>query len=550
MAAKKTSPLVRKICSLLKVDETEYQCAAALVLGELGSKDPFIVKSLGEVLTNGDCDLLKGHILDAFKKIKTKESLKYILPFLFKHTSIETTFGKKAIAIASSLGPDSARELKSLLRKAKADERRVINSVFIKMRTIEGLKVVLDSLFDEDESVVSDICSQMKEEMKDLTPKERKMFNGRVERFLLSPRTRKSLTATSAAVSLLGYIADQSALDCLLLFSSHQNHPTVRNLALNSLREIPFTEKVKNDVIRKLVSYLNERDFTNIVSPTLDILTRAPVQSNLSDLFIKLLDSSHDAVKLFSLRKMREFNTIKVVKVLIINLSNRNPRIRDVAAESLCWLDTARNPLIEKLLAEDDIEQAWLLARILKPHSTRFRNDQVKKLGEKLKKHLESGTELSKPIIFLLKMRSPDFLQELFLNRAMLLKKKKKFKDAVELLKVLEKNEHIMSEGRYIMAVCLLKQSKKVNRKPFREDDPCLSLFQQLIRNDNFPLLQRMKSDSSLEPADRFYVGYHFSEKSGDERLFGGDLLRSLARRKSKAKVILASREKIRSEGL
>ncbi len=550
MAANKTSPLVRKICSLLKVDEAEYQCAAALVLGELGSKDPFIVKSLGEVLNNGDSDLLKGHILDAFKKMKTKESLKYILPFLFKHASADSTFGKKAIAIASSLGPDSARELKALLRKAGADERRVINSVFIKMRTVEGLKVVLDSLFDEDESVVGDICFQMKEEMKNLSPKERKTFNGKVERFLLSPRTRKSMTATSAAVSILGYIADQSALDCLLLFSSQQNHPTVRNLALNSLREIPFTEKVKNDVIRRLVSYLNERDFTNIVSPTLDILTRAPVQSNLSDLFIKILDSSHDAVKLFSLRKMREFNTIKVVKVLIHNLTNSNPRMRDVAAESLCWLDTARNPLIDRLLAEDDLEQAWLLARILKPHSTKFRKDQVKKLGQALQKHLETGSELKKPITFLLKMRSPDFLQELFLNRALQLKKKKKFQDAVDLLKILEKNEHIMSDGQYIMAVCLLKVSKKINRRSFREEDPSLRVFQQLIRSDRTTLVQKLKSDSSIEPADRFYVAYHFSEMSGEERLFGGEMLRSLARSKSKTKVTRASREKIKSEGL
>lgn len=550
MAAKKLNPMLKKICSLLKSDNREYQCAASLVLGELGCKDPFVIKTLGDVLNNGDDKELKGNILDAFEKIRSKESLKYLLPFLFNRDSLESDFGDKAIAIASSLSTESVRELKSLLQKATPDERKVINSIFIKMRNVEGLKVVLDALFDEDENVVADICRLMRDEMKLLNAKERKTFSSRVEKFLVSQKTRKNLAATAAAIQILGNIGDKSALNSLMVFTTTQNHPSIRNFALSSLREVPFSDKVKNEVIRKLVSYLNEKDFNGVVSPTLDILSRAPIHSSLSDLIIKLLESNHDAVKRFALRKMREFNTVKVVKILVDRLTDPDPRIRDLAAESLCWLDSARNVLLENLLKEDDLETAKLLSRILKPHSTKFRKDQVRKIGDQLKKHLNADSMLRDPLMFLLKIRAPDYLHEILLSRAQNFKRRKKYKEAVETLKLLEKSDQFSAEGQYLLGVCLLKMSKKNINRAFRDADPTLEIFQRLLKNDTFPLAQKLKTDSTLEPADIFYVGYHFSEKMQMERLFGGELLRSLAKKASKSKVCKASREKIRVEGL
>jgi len=550
MPAKKTSPMLKKICSLLKSENTEFQCAASMVLGELGSKDSLIIKSLGEVLNNGEDKVLKGLILDAFAKIKSKESLKYLLPFLFNKTFQESEFGNKAIAIASSLSSDSARELKALLKKANADERKVINSIFIKMKNVEGLKVVLDSLFDDDENVIADICRLMKQEMKLLNTKERKSFSSRVEKFLITPKTRKNLNATAAAIKILGYIGDANALNTLMMFTVLQNHPTIRSYALTSLREIPFHDKVKNDVIRKLVSFLNEKDFNAIVSPTLDILSRAPIHSSLSDIIIKLLGSDHDAVRRFALRKMREFNTVKVVKILIEKLSDPDPRIRDLAAESLCWLDSARNVLLDNLLKEKDLERSKLLSRILRPHSTKFRKDQVNKIGDVLKGHLKTESPLQEPLIFLLKTRAPDFLHDILLGRAHEFKKRKKFQSAVRVLDLLKKNEHLTADGQYLLGVCLLRMSKKSIIKMHRDSDTCLDVFQKLIKNDSFPLAQKLRGDSSIEQADLFYLGYHFSEKMQTERLFGGELLRFLAKKKSKAKVCVASRDKIREEGL
>jgi HEAT repeat protein len=550
MAETKTSLLLRKICSLLKSSTTEYQCAACMVLGELGSKDRLVIKSLGEILNSTDDTGLKGLILEAFEKINSKESLKYLLSFLFNRTALDGDFGNKAIAIVSSLSTETSRELKALLKKASTDEKKVITSIFIRMRHLEGLKVVLESLFDGNESLVSDICRQMKQEMKGLNSRQRKSFSAHVEKFLVSPRTRKNLAATAAAIKILGYIADANALDSLLMFTSLQNHPSIRHFALSSLREIPFTDKIKNDVIRKLVSYLNEKDFNGIVSPTLDILSRAPIHSSLSDLVVKLLDSSHDAVKRFALRKMREFNTVKVVKILVEKISDSDPRIRDLAAESLCWLDSARNILLDSLLKENNPERARFLSRILRPHSTKFRKDQVNRVGDALKKHLKTGSPLQESMIYLLKIRSPDFLHEIILGRAVEFKKRKKYTEAVQALQLLQRSEHFNVDGQYVLGVCLLKMSKRNLNKATRESDPCLDVFRKLLGSDGFPLVSKIKADSALAAEDIYYLGHHFSEKMQQERLFGGELLRFLSKKRSSTKVIKASREKIQSEGL
>jgi len=87
-----------------------------------------------------------------------------------------------------------------------------------------------------------------------------------------------------------------------------------------------------------LVSWYSSHEKTNDGHPLTAIY--------LADLFIKLQGNQHDSVRAFALRKMREFNTIKVVRVLIDNLTHHDSHMRDLAAESLCWLDSARNILL------------------------------------------------------------------------------------------------------------------------------------------------------------------------------------------------------------
>ena len=75
-------------------------------------------------------------------------------------------------------------------------------------------------------------------------------------------------------------------------FTTLQNHPYVRSQALRSLKDVLVYSETKPEMIKKLVSYLDEPNFSQIISPTLDILISVPFQTRMADLVIKQLKSS------------------------------------------------------------------------------------------------------------------------------------------------------------------------------------------------------------------------------------------------------------------
>ena len=59
------------------------------------------------------------------------------------------------------------------------------------MRNLEGLKVILESLLDENEAVLNDICELMQVETQELKPEQKRAFSAKVEAFLKDKKTIK-----------------------------------------------------------------------------------------------------------------------------------------------------------------------------------------------------------------------------------------------------------------------------------------------------------------------------------------------------------------------
>jgi len=541
MAAKRIPNHIRKICDILKDDRVDYQCAAAVVLGEIGVKDTYVIRALGDVLSNGDDRGLITRILDAFEKIKSKESLQYLLPFLFKTDTDESEFTERAITIASSLGSESAKEMRSMLKTVDANKRCIINSIFIKMHNLEGLKVVLESLQDKDEKVINETCRLMKDEMKDITSSEKKTFSSKIEIYLRDKRVIKSRQTISAAINILGFIGCPDSQAALLSFTTLQNHPSIRSQALMALKNLSLHTTTKIEVIKKLISYLDESDFSNIVSPTMDILMRMPFQTRMADMVIRLLDNQHEAVRKFAIKKMRELNSPKVVRMLVEKLSDRDSSIRDLAGESLCWLDSARTILLDRILKEEDLELCHQYARILKPHAVKFRANQISRLCERLDTLLDVKSPLNEPYLYLLRTVAPDLLHDSLVRRSKRFKQKKDFKQAGETLQILQQGGHISEEAKYELAICLLKQRPQSRGLPERDPNSCFHYFQQLIKEGVFPLLERVKSEKVLTREDLYFLASYFIDKLQKEREFGSALLKLLVKKHPRSKVGIAS---------
>lgn len=547
MAGNKIPTYLQKICGMLEDECAEYKCSAAIVLGELGIKDSFVVGALGQHLTNGEDEKLKGHILSAFKKIKAKESLRFLLPFLLETKDTNHEFYNLAITIASSLGSEAATELKKMLKKAEDQERRIIISIFIKMQTVEGLKVVLDFLKNNDVSMINEICVLMKEGAKELTQEKRKSFSKKIEHFLLDKKIVKNRHSISAAVKILGYIGSSGVYPTLLSFTNIQNHPVIRSQALVAMSRLTPKDKPQTDVIKKLISYLEDDDFSNIVSPTLNILAGINFPTRMADLMIRLMNNRHETVKRFTVKKMRELNSPKIVNVLIKKLQDPDPSIRDIAAESLCWLDAARKVLLENLLAEENIDLCWLYAKILKPHASKIRSKQVGALIERLNELMDQNSILQDPLLFIIRIAAPDSLTENLLARALTFKKNKGYDQAIRTLEIVRKYGHLGVDGTYELAVNYLKMSPKNESWRDRESDPCIPLFQQILKNSDFALLDELLKDKTLDRGDLYYVAFHFMGKLKKEREFGRELLEHLIKKHPRTKEGRASKKLLKA---
>jgi hypothetical protein len=335
-----------------------------------------------------------------------------------------------------------------------------------------------------------------------------------------------------------------------MAFTSMQNHPYIRSQALKALKNLPHHQPTPVEIIKKLLSFLDENDFTNIVSPTMDILMGVPFQTRMADMVIRLLGNSHETVRRFAIKKMRELNSPKVVKVLIENLSSSDSNIRDLAAESLCWLDSARTILLDCIIQETDLDLCAIFAKILRPHATKFRTNQIKRLSDHMNKLMDENSPLQEPFMFLLRTAAPDYYRENLLNRGKKFRQKKKFSQAVHALKILQKDTTLCEEALYELAVCQLKLSPKNKNRGSRQPDPSLPLFQRLIQQEDFPLLERVKRDKTLDRDDFYYLGDCFREKVQKEREFGFALLKLLAKKHPRSKVGVASRKLLKEAEL
>ena len=99
---------------------------------------------------------------------------------------------------------------------------------------------------------------------------------------------------------------------------------------------------------------------------------------------------------------------------------------------------------------------------------------------------------------------------------------------------------------RFELSVCNLKQSVKDVAPHLRAEDQALRGFQTLLTEKAFKLMERLKKEKCLDAADLFYVGFHFSEGTGEEQKFGRQILEYVAKRWPGAKDGKAAKNKLK----
>ena len=517
---------IKRICGMLQSPDGMRRCAAAMVLGELAPKETAVVTALGEALKDSN-QLLTRYVLEALETIGSRAVVPFVLPLL-DATDIETKL--RAASIIARAGGEMIGELRRQFEKANPQQKRLLIDILARMHSREAMQLILDVLFDPDFELVKEACQAVRRHIADTAPKDRLALHKQVVKFMTSSRVKKNDRVLTSCLLLTGNIGATDAHNVLLKFTTPKNLGYIRRNALIGLNGLQLAGNASTTVVKQVFKYLSEAD-QQIVQLALDIIEKQPPVTALDNQWQKLLKSKHPTVRAFAARKLAANDNPAGNKLMMALLAHPDTQVSEIAAGALARHKKATKLLLDAIARERNSETAWRLAKILKPHSTTLDKTVVKKFSALAARDLEAGNSRYEALFYFLRNVDPAIVDSVLTATGLKFKKAKKWTKAVDCLKQLIHAESFDTEIRFELSVCNLKQSAKDIAPNLRADDHALRGFQPLLPDKPFKLLDRLKKEKFLDAADLFYVGFHFSEGTGEEQKFGRQLLEHVSKR-------------------
>jgi HEAT repeat protein len=534
--------VIQAICGMLQSPDGMRRCAAAMVIAELKPKQDSVVKALGDTLKDAN-QLLTRYVLEAFETIGSRAVVPYVLPLL-EAPDIETKL--RAAAIIARAGGDNVASLRDQFLKANPPQKRVLVDILARMHNRDAMQLILDVLFDTDFELVKEACQAVRRHISDAEPKARVALHKQVAKFMTTSRVKKNDRVLTSCLLLIGYIGAPDARKILLKYSTSRNLGYIRRNALIGLKGLSFTGTAVNKIAREMLKYLGEPDYPNVVQNALDIIEKLPLGKSYDAQWRKLLNSKHPSVRAFATRKLATNDNAATNRLMMSLLAHPDPQVSEIAAGALARHKGATKLLLAALIRERKTEPAWRLAKILKPHSESLDKKTANKFAALAARALEAGESRYETLLYFLRNIDPKLADGVYREVGLKYKKARKWAKAVDCLKQIVRSEAFDTDLRFELSVCNIKQSAKDLTQHLRAEDYALRGFQALLQDKHFKLFERLKKEKALDAADLFYVGFHFSEGSGEELKFGRKVLEYVAKRWPKTKDGKAAKNKLK----
>jgi hypothetical protein len=516
-----------KIVALLRGEDRTLQQAAAHVLGALGSTEAAVLKALGESLSSSDVEVRLAS-LSALETLGGGAPLDAVLPLLGEAGDV----GHRAMRVVSAQGAKVLPELKKRFTDADEMERRRILSVAGRVRGASGFDLILMALEAGHADQVIALGQRLAGELAGVKGRERTTLVTRIEKFLTPSRKAggPGRDAAAAAVDLLARVLGEESREKLVVLTQSRSLPEVRRAALVALAREGKERPLEAPVITKVLSYLKDRDYTNVVAPSIELLQDAKLEPSHANALLRCLEGNDPALRRFAVGALGEIDSPRTAKALVAVLEGDNPDLRDRAAASLRRLGAAVSLLFSELCAAPDRESAWRMARILRPQAPNFKPDQVRKLANAAVEWLEPGDARAEALVSVLGDRHAEALSNAAIKRVRVLKKEREAGAILNLLRPLcREGDELPAEIRYELALAELMIGRKDVIREVRLSNPGLRALEALAQDREFDLLGRLKKEKDVLEPDEFYlIGAHFAERAFGERVLGGELLRWL----------------------
>ncbi|MCE9614649.1 MAG: hypothetical protein K8T26_10265 [Lentisphaerae bacterium] len=511
----------KKICGLLQSDDPMRRTAAAIVLGELAPDDAAVVRALGEALPGAN-QLLTTAILDALEAIGHRDALPHLVPLL---DAEDVAVKLRASAAITRAGGAALPLIRPLLADAGASKKLVLVDLLARIPTVDALRSLLSLLPDADADLTVEIAEAVHRHARAMTPAQRTPLHKLVVQFMDGAPVRASERLQGAGLRLLGALACPEARTVLLRWAGAADSPRLRLQALRGMQNLAWTSATAKPVAPKMLQFMGDTD-PEVAQQALRVLTVLPADVLTTAQWRALLDYAFTPARGLALARLAADTSPAGGRVLLALLQHADEHVRETAAGALARQPQVAGAVLEALLDKADIEQAWRLAKILKPHAATLPSRDQKRLKERAARGLAAKEPTIDALLYLLRQADAPAADAVIREAAFAAVRAKRWGDAVAGLRRVMNSPGFDDECRYALSLCNLKQSPKELAPHLRAEDYALRGFQGLLRSPDFNLAARLVKEPAVEAEDLYFVGFHFSDLTGDERAFGEGLLR------------------------
>jgi hypothetical protein len=533
---------VKKIVRLLRPDQpADVRAAAALVLGELGARDPEATAEVASLLRDDDPDV-RLRAIKAAGQLRIGKALPDLLDKV-AHGGEEASLAAEA---AAGLGEKGVKGLQDLMHAVAPGVRRYIAAALTAAAAPGADAVGVSVLLDKDPNVAAAAAAAIITNIPTLPADRRANLAADVLALVSNKKKPLPPAAELPVVRVLVALGDPAAADALWDRVLPPHAPDVRAAALQAVGG--WIETPTKDQWKRLFQCAADADF-RVAAPALMILSRMPAdEKRLAD-WVALLHAPDVAARRLGIDKAGEFDTPDVAAGLMAQFNHTDRGVRDAARARLQRAKHGRKAVVAALAGAESADDAWQLARVAAGFPDDLSPAARKELTELACDYLEADDHRADALLFLLRAADPAALQEKLLDRAVALRKKKKYDQALTYLKVLARDPAIGFAVRLELALTGLKVSAKELDPHARDADPALRSFDTLFQQDPQLLRKEIEKAKFLDPGDLFYVGFHFAEQYGRPREFGIELLKLVVKRSPKGEVGKSAKNKLKSVG-
>jgi len=532
--------ILRKLSQLLDSNDMELRMAAIRVTTELDLRSRQIVQALGRSLREPH-DELRLVALRALARLGAADVADMVVPLILTTGPLR----EHAMAVISAVGPGVSEQLKTLYGQADFHGKRAVITAMARIGGKGALTFLLKILPDEPFELQKHLTLSICESLDRMTPAQQAPVFSMVLRLLKSKEMTKHPQLLITGAIILGHFRGSAlasrARNELKALAEKKFPPEVRRHAIVSYNRLMHEAKVTPRDEQFLTKLLSDEDWHNVAQHALTGFQKLPFPKKALPKLIGLLHGSpHFSVHIHIFERLQSSDSADVAEAILPFLADSRFRVREAAEGALRKMPGSIESLFALLMKTEDLEVTQRINAILRDFPQDTRQKYVERASTRLLSLFEENDPHYRSFLEFVKSLDPDPLRKRIYDKAHQLKKKNakdKWERIAGLLQLLWDNHLITAEGRYLLAVALVRQSPKDLAPASRRANLGLRVLRALVYDDHADLAKRLRADKDLGPDDYFYLGFHFSEEGEDMRPFSTLMLEHVVKAFPKSKV-------------